>query len=177
MTAYCKCSLNDYSLFSISFVFLFLLSLLSLSIPVSAADFNIKIRKTDINELRQQIIPVFEQNIEFIKNLENCLEIKNTLDICLKNYTESLTLTANNDTTNEEKKLRNDQIRNNINKKITELSDQNKGIKEKELINKLKVVLKKFLIEAENVKQCLNNGQTANDLKDCIMKYKKSGKR
>lgn len=168
MTAYCKCSLNDYSLFSISFVFLFLLSLLSLSIPVSAADFNIKIRKTDINELRQQIIPVFEQNIEFIKNLENCLEIKNTLDICLKNYTESLTLTAN-----EEKKLRNDQIRNDINKKITELSDQNKGIKEKELINKLKVVLKKFLIEAENVKQCLNNGQTANDLKDCIMKYKK----
>ena len=49
-----------------------------------AGDFNIKLRKTDINELKQQLMPVFEQNINILHQLLTCMEKGNTTDVCLK---------------------------------------------------------------------------------------------
>lgn len=137
---------------------------------VSATDFNVTIRKTDINELKQQLMPVFEQHIEYIKHFENCLELEQKVIFCLDNYAGSIT----NKTISEEDKLRNEQIKEAIKKKISDYSNkkQYKGAGDKELISELKPILKKLLIEAEKVKLCLNKAQTANELKDCVINYK-----
>lgn len=156
-----------------SYAFSLLLALVLLLSSVSASDFNVTIRKTDINELKQQLIPTFEQHIEYIKHFENCLELEQTISFCLDNYAASIT----NKTIGEEDKLRNEQIKETIKKKISDYSNnkqsnQYKGAGDKELISELKLILNKLLIEAEKVKQCLNQAQTANELKDCVINYK-----
>ena len=139
----------------LSFVLLFLIS----TTPLSAADFNIKLRKTDINELKQQLMPVFEQNILFLNQLIICLKRKNTIDNCLNEYTS---LVDGKELTNSSKqKERNEKIKQGIENKINE-----NNIQPEQLISELK----KLLVEAELIKKCLYNGQTANELKDCIIK-------
>ena len=142
--------------------YLFLSSALSFFIclsPLQAADFNIKLRKTDINELKQQLMPKFEQNILYLNDLLSCLERKETLDVCLNEYSlvvdrkESVNLSINTE--------RNEQIKQTLEKKISE-----KNIQPEEVISELK----KLLAEAEEIKQCLYKGQTVNELKDCIVK-------
>ncbi len=133
--------------------------LLLLFPPLHAADFNIKIRKTDINELKQQIMPAFEQSIVYLTGLLNCLEHKKTTETCF----EETTLHINEGELSADASLqkeRNLQIEQRILDKI-----QEKNISPEQLTAQLKL----FLIEAEAIKQCLNAGQTANDLKDCIM--------
>lgn len=124
-----------------------------------SGDFNIKLRKTDINELKQQLMPVFEENINILNKLLSCLEKGKTVDACLNDY--SLLV----DSKNESDKERNDQIRNNIKNKIAE-----KNIQQEKIISELK----KLLFEAEKVTQCLHKGKTANELKDCVLLYDKN---
>ncbi|MCW8932423.1 MAG: hypothetical protein OQL19_19580 [Gammaproteobacteria bacterium] len=127
--------------------------------PLNAADFNIKLRKTDINELKQQLMPRFDQSISYLNELLNCLEHGKTVDTCLDEY--SLIVEGKGTVLSPEKQERNKKIKQGIENKIDE-----KNIEPEELI----VELKKLLKEAESVKSCLNKGQTANELKDCIIK-------
>ncbi len=103
-------------------------------------------------------MPVFEQNIQLLTNLLNCLEQGKNIDFCLEQYD------VMPDTENEAaSKERNEQIKQSIKNKI---NDNN--IQQDEIVFELK----KLLAEAEDVKQCLYQGQTANDLKDCVIKFK-----
>ncbi|WP_198264367.1 hypothetical protein [sulfur-oxidizing endosymbiont of Gigantopelta aegis] len=133
-------------------------SLLLLS-AVPAADFNIKLRKTDINDLKQQLIPVFEQNIDYLKQLLSCLEQGRSVNFCLNDYVQ--VVEQNSTFASEANSARKDEIKENIKSK---LKDEN--VQPEELM----VELKKLLVQAEEVKQCLYDGQTANELKDCIVK-------
>lgn len=148
-----------------SYLFLsFAISFLLFSTPLHAADFNIKLRKTDINELKQQLLPTFEQNIAYLNELLSCLEYGKKVDTCLNEF--ALTIDGNKTDGNKSadsalKKERNDKIKQNIENKIKE-----NNIQPEQLIAELK----KLLAEAEKVKQCLQKGQTANELKDCIVK-------
>ncbi|MCU7939547.1 MAG: hypothetical protein KZQ64_01365 [gamma proteobacterium symbiont of Bathyaustriella thionipta] len=66
--------------------YVFLSIVLSSLIPFTisySADFNIKLRKTDINDLKQQLMPVFEQNVTVLTDLLYCLETGKTVDVCL----------------------------------------------------------------------------------------------
>ncbi len=63
-----------------------ILSLLFLANPVLSAEFNIKLRKTDINELKQQLLPAFDRNIEYLNTILQCLEQGNTTDDCLQQF-------------------------------------------------------------------------------------------
>jgi len=137
----------------------FAISFLLLSSPLHAADFNIKLRKTDINELKQQLLPTFEQNIVYLNDLLSCLEHAKKVDICLNEF--SLIVDGNKTADSALKKERNDKIKKNIENKIKE-----NNIQSEQLITELK----KLLAEAEKVKQCIQKGQTANELKDCIVK-------
>lgn len=142
-----------YLFLSTLLLFLFFLT------PIHAADFNIKIRKTDINELKQQLMPVFEQNILYLNQLLRCLERDKTLDVCLNEL--SLVVdgkkTANSSLTKE----RNEQIKQTLESKINE-----KKFQPEELISELR----NLLAEAEDIKRCLYQGQTADELKDCMVK-------
>ena len=141
------------------FVFLSVFLFLPISsFPVYAVDINIKLRKTDINELKQQIMPVFEQNIQLLTKLLNCLEQGKNIDFCLEQY-DVMPDTENGAASKE----RNEQIKQNIKNKINDNNIQQ---------DQIVFELKKLLAEAEDVKQCLYQGQTANDLKDCAIKYK-----
>lgn len=143
-----------------SYLFLsFAISSLILSTPLHAADFNIKLRKTDINELKQQLLPTFEKNIVYLNELLSCLEHGKKVDTCLNEF--SLTVDGNKTADSALKKERNDKIKQSIENKIKE-----NNIQPEQLIAELK----KLLAEAEKVKQCLQKGQTANELKDCIVK-------
>lgn len=125
-----------------------------------AGDFNIKLRKTDINELKQQLMPVFEQNITILNQLLTCMEKGNTTDACLK---DSLVVASKNVSDNE----RNEQIKNDIKNKIAK-----NNIPQEKIISELK----NLILEAEKVTQCLYKGQTANALKDCVLIYDKKSK-
>ena len=75
------------------YLYLFLSSILAFLIfliPIHAADFNIKLRKTDINELKQQLMPAFEQNILYLNELLSCLERKKRLIFVSMNIRLSL---------------------------------------------------------------------------------------
>ena len=126
--------------------------------PVFSADFNIKLRKTDINELRQQLMPAFEQNITYLQQLLGCLESGGQLDKCLNEYALSVDERQGSDA---EKQVRNAQLKQKIDHALAD-----KDIKSEQIIPELK----KLLAEAEAIKLCLYDGKTANDLKDCIVK-------
>lgn len=144
--------------------YLFLSTILCFLIPFTlsfAGDFNIKLRKTDINDLKQQLMPVFEQNINILHQLLACMEKGNSTDTCLEN--SSLAVDSKNVSDNE----RNEQIKNDIKNKITK-----NDIPQEKIISELK----NLILEAEKVTQCLYQGQTANELKDCVLIYDKESK-
>ncbi len=126
--------------------------------PVFSAEFNIKLRKTDINELRQQLMPAFEQNIMYLQQLLSCLESGRQLDKCLNEYARTV---DDREGTDAEKQVRNAQLKQKIDHALVD-----KEIKSEQIIPELK----KLLVEAEAIKLCLYHGKTANDLKDCIVK-------
>lgn len=143
-------------------LFFFLTTLLLLFVFQSssyAADFNIKLRKTDINELKQQLIPAIEQNILYWEELLGCLENGKKTDICLDGYSHRLDskYAADSSIKNEEKEQTKHTILNKIN---------DKNLNQAQLI----LALKKLLIDAKDIKQCVNKGKTANELTDCIIK-------
>lgn len=138
-------------------IIFFTLSLPILSSTVYSADFNIKLRKTDISELKQQLLPAFEQNIQVIKNLLSCLEKGQTADDCL----EQLTIATDQNNLNKYKQQQ-EQIRLEFKKKRDEKNTREQIIRK----------LKHLLIRAEEVKLCLERGQSANALKDCIIQYR-----
>jgi len=140
--------------FSFSYILTLSLFLLFTSSSLYAADFNIKLRKTDINELKQQLMPAFEQSIQYLNGLLNCLEQGKPVDTCIDEYSVVL-----DDKKEAETKERREQIKQSIRKKI-----KDGNIQREEIV----IELKKLLLEAEKVKQCLDKGQSANDLKDCI---------
>lgn len=145
-------------LFRISTLVYCLVSLLLFSYSIHAADINIKLRKTDVSELKQQLIPAFEQNIRTFNDLLKCLEQQDTIDFCL----EQLTFVSErgNDKDYQERRK---QIQTELNQKLLE-----KNISRQKLIKELK----QLLLEAEQVKLCLNKAQTVNELKDCIVQYR-----
>ncbi|MDX2504641.1 MAG: hypothetical protein QNL62_09220 [Gammaproteobacteria bacterium] len=124
---------------------------------ICAADVNIKLRKTDINDLKQQLMPAFEYNIRFLQDLLRCLEQGEKLAVCLEK--NALPLDDNNQVVNKE---RNELIKQAIKKKV-----KADNIQQEEII----VALKRLLAGAEKAKQCLYLGQTANQLKNCVIQY------
>ena len=126
-----------------------------------AGDFNIKLRKTDVGELKQQLIPVFEQNITILNQLLNCLEKGKTVDICIDDF---LLVVDDKDISS---KQRSAEIRKNIKNKISE-----NDIPPKKITSELR----NLIFEAEKVKQCLQKGKTVNELKDCVLLYDKKAK-
>ena len=147
------------------YIHLFLSALLSSLIvlsPVNAAEFNIKLRKTDINELKQQFLPIFEQNIVYLNQLLKCLEGGKTVDYCLNEFSHMVekNVSEHSSEYSLEKQERNKKIKADIQNKIDK-----KNIEPEAIIPELK----KLIAEAEEVKSCLYKGQTANELKDCII--------
>lgn len=126
--------------------------------PVFSADFNIKLRKTDINELKQQLMPAFEQHIHYLEQLLTCLEADKNIELCLNEYAHIVDSREGTDT---EKQQRNEQIKQKIEQALAD-----KNVQSEQIIPELK----KLLAEVELIKHCLINGKTANDLKDCIVK-------
>ncbi len=126
-----------------------------------AGDFNIKLRKTDVGELKQQLIPVFEQNIHILNQLLNCLEKGTAVDICIDDF---LLVVDDKDLSSKQRSV---EIRKNIKNKISEKSSQPKKITSE---------LRNLILEAEKVKQCLQKGKTVNELKDCVLLYDKKAK-
>ncbi len=124
--------------------------------PVLSAEFNIKLRKTDINELKQQLLPAFDKNIEYLNTILQCLEQGNTTDDCLQQFTPP-------GRTAETQNASDQDIKHSIEKNL-----QKQELTESDIIQGLKELLQ----QAEKVRSCLVAGQTANDLKDCIVKYK-----
>ena len=141
------------------------LSLITLAVlfgfSAYAADFNIKLRKTDINELKQQLMPRFEHNLQVLNQLLVCLKHDNTINACL----DKLAVTTGQ--TNEDNTSRQQSIRQDIEAKINKTE-----------IDRQQVILEleKLLLEAQKVKQCLIKGETANELKDCVLQYSKQEK-
>lgn len=127
---------------------------------VYAAEINIKLRKTDISELKQQLIPAFEQNIQILNQLLLCLKKVHQTDRCLQQLN---LLAGHND--NKEHNERQQQIKQELEQKLNE-----KQLSNKQIIRELE----QLLLEAEKVKQCLHLGQTANELKNCIIEYKRT---
>jgi hypothetical protein len=151
-------------------LFLFIVLLLT---PVPAAEFNIKLRKTDINELKQQLLPAFDQNVEALTALLNCLEKGQLIDDCI----DQLSIKA--DVTDKDKQARQQQIKQDIKQQLNNqlsqqgTSQQKHSYQEKNQQDKLIAELKVLLVEVEKVRRCLLQGQTANELKDCVVEYKK----
>ena len=133
-----------------------ILCLLFLANPVLSAEFNIKLRKTDINELKQQLLPAFDRNIEYLNTILQCLEQGNTTDNCLQQFPPP-------GRTSETQNASGQDIKRSIEKKL-----QKQELTESDIIHGLKELLQ----QAEKVRSCLVAGQTANDLKDCIVNYK-----
>lgn len=127
------------------------------STSVFCADFNIKLRKTDINELKQQLLPTFDQNVLVLETLLHCLKQDKTIDICLDQLAVSLGKEYNGN------QARQEQIKQDIQQKVN-----NKDIDQKQIVAELE----SLLIEIEKVRSCLEQGQTANALKDCVIQYK-----
>ncbi len=127
--------------------------------PLHAADFNIKLRKTDINDLKQQLMPAFDQSIIYLRGTLKCLQHGKPIEICLD---EVAIHVANGNTSADiaQQTERNLQIKKQVLDKI-----QKKNIPPEQMVSQLKL----FLVAAEKIKQCINGGQTANDLKDCIV--------
>ncbi len=135
-----------------------ILCLLFLANPVLTAEFNIKLRKTDINELKQQLLPAFDRNIEYLNTILQCLEQGNTTDGCLQQFPPP-------GRTSETLNASEQDIKHSIEKKL-----QKQDLTEADIIHGLKELLQ----QAEKVRSCLVAGQTANDLKDCVVNYKKT---
>ncbi len=128
---------------------------------IHAADFNIKLRKMGINDLKQQLMPAVEQNIIYLKGLLHCLERGKTVDSCVNEYSLAVTEEVKKSADSSLKQERNARIKQTIETKIKE-----KNIQQEQLVAELK----KLLAEADEIKQCLYQGQTANELKNCIIK-------
>lgn len=126
-----------------------------------AGDFNIKLRKTDVGELKQQLIPVFEQNIDILNQLLNCLENGKAVDSCVNDF---LLVVDDKGISSKQKSA---EIRKNIKTKISEIDSQ---------ATKIIPELRHLIFEAEKVKQCLQKGKTVNELKDCVLLYDKKAK-
>ena len=133
-----------------------MLSLLFLANPVLSAEFNIKLRKTDVNELKQQLLPAFDRNIEYLNTILQCLEQGNTTDDCLQQFPPPGRTAETQNTSDQD-------IKHSIEKNL-----QKQGLTEADIIHGLKELLQ----QAAKVRSCLLAGQTANDLKDCIVNYK-----
>jgi hypothetical protein len=157
-----SCNLVKIFYFKLSsFILCFLIiSSLCLSNPVCAVEFNLKLRKTDVNELRKQFITVYDQNIVLINELLICLKQGKTIDYCINNGSQSL-----NNKEIEIPEARSEQFKKSIKKKIT-----TNNIKSKQIVE----LLEKFLFDAKTVKRCLISGHTENEIKDCIMSKKRS---
>ncbi len=124
--------------------------------PVLGAEFNIKLRKTEINELKQQLLPAFDRNIGYLNTILQCLEQGNTTDNCLQQFPPPGRTSEAQDASDEE-------LKHSIEKKL-----HKQDLTEADIIQGLKELLQ----QAEKVRSCLVAGQTANDLKDCIVNYK-----
>ncbi len=142
------------------FRFIILVCFLCIVNPVISAEFNIKLRKTDINELKQQLLPTFDHNIAYLNSILHCLEQGNSTDYCLDKHP----LPGNNSSI-QQAETRTEDLKNTIQKKLVQ-----GDLSEQDIIEGLK----KFLQQAKEARACLLVGQTANELKDCFIKYQGS---
>ncbi len=134
----------------------FILLFISPFSHLSAAEFNIKLRKTDINDLKQQIIPVFQQNIIYLNELRGCLEQGNHSTICLSSQ--------KSDTNNKPLADKGYFIRLN---KIIKNKMAESNASDRQLLS----LLRQLVRALKQSKQCIKKSQNANELKDCIVHY------
>jgi hypothetical protein len=111
-----------------------------------AADINIKLRKTDFNELKQQLIPQFEQKIVYLETMTDCLISETEIKTCI-----------------EQLPVLKEEIKNWIDKNIIDRED---------LRGQLVDGLKQFITEANEAKDCLIRSQSINEAQLCALKYK-----
>jgi hypothetical protein len=136
-------------------VFMMIL-ILGFSTQINSAEFSIKLRKTEIQDLKQQILPAIEQSIAVASQLQRCLQKNNNVETCLNSIRWPERLDDN------EHSQRRDEILQNLQKKV---DNKNKA----ELIAE---ALDEFLIQSQQLKSCIQDGLTANDIKDCFLKFK-----
>ncbi len=142
--------------------YLVVLFLFSLSYPVFSSDFNINIRKTDINDLKDQIISPIDKNITFLKDLQLCLQNNKAIDLCVDSYAVKLNQTYSSEKLNsEDVTLKKEAIKKDLKNKI---SDADRS----DMLEKLK----NLITEIEAIKTCITKAKTANEIKDCAVKYK-----
>ena len=111
-----------------------------------AADINIKLRKTDFNELKQQIIPQFEQQIVYLEAMTDCLVSETEIKTCI-----------------DQLPVLKKEIKIWIDKNIMDRED---------LRGQLVDGLKQFITEANEAKDCLIRSQSVNEVQLCALKYK-----
>ncbi len=136
-----------------------------LSFPVNSvlsSGFNIKLRKTDVSDLKQQLLPAFDRNIQYLNKILQCLEQGSSTDDCLYKFPPPGSESGTKNSSNEG-------FKHAIHKKLDKRLDK-RELTEIDIIEGLKELLQ----QAEKVRSCLVAGQTANELKDCIVNYKKS---
>ncbi len=150
--------------------FIILVCILGIVNPVVAAEFNIKLRKTDINELKQQLLPTFDQNIAYLNSILDCLERGNSTDHCLdkqrldKHRLDKHPLPGKNSSA-QQAENRTENLKHTIQKNVAQ-----GNLSKQDIIDGLK----RLLQQAKEARACLLAGQTANELKDCIVKYQDS---
>ncbi|MBE9525529.1 MAG: hypothetical protein IME94_01010 [Proteobacteria bacterium] len=142
--------------------YLIVLFFFCLSCPVFSSDFNINIRKTDINDLKDQIISPIDKNITFLKDLQFCLQNNKAIDLCVDSYAVKLNQTYSSEKLNsEDVTLKKEAIKKDLKNK---LSDADRS----DMLEKLK----NLITEIEAIKTCITKAKTANEIKDCAVKYK-----
>ena len=120
-------------------------------------------------------MPTFDYNIQVLKQVLQCLENGNEMNVCLEHLSNELKKQHQDKSSqqsitveeNQRNEIREKQIKQDIKQRI----NQQDISKEQIIVN-----LRKLLVEAEEVRLCLNKGQTANDLKDCVVQYKNKSK-
>jgi hypothetical protein len=155
----CNHLVNKNWLFS-SIIFI----LIFIPYSVFSSDFNINIRKTDINDLKDQIISPIDKNIVFLNDLYICLQNKKAIEFCVEAYVDKLSqIYTKEESISKDVLLKKDQIRNDLKNKI---SDGDRS----DIIEKLK----QLITEIKSIKICIRKAQIANDIKDCILLGKRS---
>lgn len=110
-----------------------------------SADINITLRKTDFDELKQQLIPQFEQKIVYLETMTDCLRSGADKKTCI-----------------EQLPIKDEPLK----KKIA------KGLLERDIsAEQLADVLTELISEAKQARTCLIKTHSVNEVKDCAAKY------
>ncbi len=108
-----------------------------------ALDINIKLRKTDFDQLKQQLIPQFEQKIAYLQSMKNCLGTEKDTKACI-----------------DELPITDIPLKKRIQKALSD-----RQITDEQIVD----VLTELIGEANVVRACLINSESVNEVKDCAL--------